>query len=163
MNQEPGTLEEKNLERHLSFSLGDEEYAVPLLSVKEVIAIPEITPVPHTPPYFLGIMNLRGQVISVMDLRLKLGIKANPGAETTIIICDLKPYSIGLVVDSVNSVLNPVAERLNAKPEIQSNRPTDYITGVYQNGEELVLFLNIAKTLNLDDQKAVQSAAKKAA
>ena len=62
-------------QRYLSFSLGSEDYAIPLLSVKEVIAVPEITPIPFTPSHFLGIMNLRGQVISIIDLRSKLGIK----------------------------------------------------------------------------------------
>ena len=75
-----------NKERFLCFSLGVEEYAIPLLEVREVIAMPEYTPVPYTPPYFLGIMNLRGQVISVMDLRQKLGVTARGDAETTVII-----------------------------------------------------------------------------
>ena len=81
-------------ERFLCFSLGAEEYAIPLLVVREVIAMPEYTPVPYTPPYFLGIMNLRGQVISVMDLRQKLGLKPRSDAETTVIICDLNGISL---------------------------------------------------------------------
>jgi purine-binding chemotaxis protein CheW len=85
--------------RYLSFSLGTEEYAIPLLAVKEVIAMPEFTSVPYTPSHFLGIMNLRGQVISVMDLRKKLGIKPGSTAETAVIICDLSPLCIGVVVD----------------------------------------------------------------
>jgi purine-binding chemotaxis protein CheW len=146
--------------RYLSFSLGSEEYAIPLLSVKEVIAIPEITPIPFTPAHFVGIMNLRGQVISVIDLRQKLGIKSKSTAETAIIICDLDPLSLGVVVDAINSVLSPSATELSGKPEIQSTRNTDYITGVYRKNEQLVVFLNIAKTLSLDDQKVVSNAAK---
>src|SRR4051812_41249332 len=99
--------------RFLSFSLGNEEYGVPLLAVKEVIAMPEITPIPYTPSYFLGIMNLRGQVISVMDLRQKLGVKPSQSSETAVIICDLNSLSIGVVVDSINSVLNPVEAELS--------------------------------------------------
>lgn len=64
----------ESLEKFLGFSLGTEEYAIPLLSVKEVIALPEITPVPFSPPHFLGIINLRGQIISVMDLRKKFAL-----------------------------------------------------------------------------------------
>jgi purine-binding chemotaxis protein CheW len=146
--------------RYLSFSLGTEEYALPLLSVKEVIAVPEITPIPFTPPHFLGIMNLRGQVISVIDLRQKLGIKPKASAETAIIICDLDPLSLGVVVDAINSVLSPNESELSEKPEIQSTRNTDYITGVYRKDEQLVVFLNIAKTLNIEDQKAINNAAK---
>jgi purine-binding chemotaxis protein CheW len=150
-------------DRYLSFSLGAEEYAVPLLSVKEVIGMPEFTAVPYTPPYFLGIMNLRGQVISVMDLRKKLGITSENPPETSVIICDLDSICIGLVVDSINSVLAPQKEEISAKPEIHSNRNTDYITGVYRNDKKLVLFLDIAGTLNVEDKKALQKAAATAA
>ena len=149
--------------RYLCFSLADEEYAIPLLSVREVIAVPEITPVPYTPPHFLGIMNLRGQVISVMDLRHKFNIKSKNSSETAVIICQFEGFSIGVVVDSVNSVLTPSAENLSPKPEMQSQKATDYITGVYRKEKRLVLFLDIAKTLNVDDHKAISGGLKNAA
>jgi purine-binding chemotaxis protein CheW len=69
--------------RYLSFNVGKEQYAIPLLTVREVIGMPEITPVPFTPNYFLGIMNLRGQIISVVDLRLKLGLGAGKNTSET--------------------------------------------------------------------------------
>ncbi len=143
-------------DRYLSFSLGKEEYAVELLRVREVIAMPEYTPVPHTPPCFLGIMNLRGQVISVMDLRLKLGLPAGRDSETTVIICDLDGAAVGVVVDSVNTVLSPEPAEVSPKPEIQSGRPTDYITGVYRKDSRLVLFLDLSKSLSLEDQHAIR-------
>jgi purine-binding chemotaxis protein CheW len=146
-------------ERFLSFSLGAEEYAIPLLAVREVIAMPEYTPVPYTSPYFLGIMNLRGQVISVMDLRQKLGVKAGKDVETTVIICDLSGISIGVVVDSVNTVLSPNPDEVAPKPEIQSSRTTDYITGVYRKDKKLILFLDLSKSLNLEDQNAIKRSA----
>jgi purine-binding chemotaxis protein CheW len=148
-----------NRERFLSFSLGNEEYAVPLLAVREVIALPEFTPVPYTPTYFLGIMNLRGQVISIMDLRQKLGIKPGVNTETAVIICDLNGASIGVVVDSVNTVLNPDSADVSEKPEIQSNRPTDYITGVYRKDKKLILFLDLSRSLSLEDHAAVRKSA----
>ncbi len=148
-----------NRERFLSFSLGSEEYAVPLLAVREVIALPEFTPVPYTPTYFLGIMNLRGQVISIMDLRQKLGIKPGLNTETAVIICDLNGASIGVVVDSVNTVLNPDSADVSDKPEIQSNRPTDYITGVYRKDKKLILFLDLSRSLSLEDHAAVRKSA----
>lgn len=77
--------------RYLIFSLSGEEFAIPLLDVKEVIGPSEATPIPNTPSYFKGIINLRGQVISVMDLRLKLNLKkAECGPEASIIILDKK-------------------------------------------------------------------------
>lgn len=146
--------------RYLSFSLGSEEYAIPLLSVKEVIAVPEITPVPFTPSHFLGIMNLRGQVISVIDLRSKMGIKPGSSTETSVIICDISPLVLGVVVDSINSVLSPKENEVSPKPEIQSTRSTDYITNVYRKDKKLILFLDIAKALNAEDHSAVLRAIK---
>jgi purine-binding chemotaxis protein CheW len=156
-NKSIGVL--NNGDRFLSFSLGSEQYAIPLLSVKEVIAMADLTAIPQTPPYFLGIMNLRGQVISVMDLRLKLGIKPVVGAETAIIICDLKSLVIGVVVDSINSVLAPKEGEVSDKPEVQSSKNTDYITGVYRFEKQLVLFLDIVKSLSVEDKLAVSKAA----
>lgn len=150
-------------DRFLSFAVGTEEYAIPLLSVKEVIAVPEITPVPYTPPYFLGIMNLRGQVISVIDFRQKLGVKSKTTQETAVIICDLNPSSLGVVVDSVNSVLSPSASEVSPKPAIQSSKATDFITSVYRKDKQLVLLLDIAKALNVEDHKAISQAQQKAA
>jgi purine-binding chemotaxis protein CheW len=157
----PNPMSTGSHDRYLSFNLGVEEYAVPLLAVREVIAMPEYTPVPYTPPYFLGIMNLRGQVISIMDLRQKLGVKPAGHEETTVIICDLGGASIGVVVDSVNTVLTPKAEEVSPKPEIQSTRPTDYITGVFRKDKKLILFLDLSKSLSLEDQNAIKRSQEK--
>ncbi len=137
--------------RLLSFSLGTEEFAISLLGVKEVIAVPEITGVPLTPPHFLGIMNLRGQVISVVDFRLKLNLKAAANNETAIIICDLEPLVLGVVVDAINAVISPRPEDVSDKPDVQSSRNTDYITGVYRRDKRLVLLLDLAKALGVED------------
>lgn len=145
--------------RYLCFSLGNEEYAIPLLSVREVIALPEITPVPQSASYFLGIMNLRGQVISVIDLRNKLSIKPSEAAETAVIICDLNPNSIGVVVDSINCVINPAPDTISEKPEIQSQKNTDYIQAVYREKDKLILLLDISKTLSAGDHQAIARAA----
>jgi len=85
-----------------------------------------------------------------------LGVKAGANTETAVIICDLGGNSIGVVVDSVNTVLNPDASEISDKPEIQSNRPTDYITGVYRKDKKLILFLDLAKSLNVEDQQAIR-------
>ncbi len=152
-----------NQDRFLCFTLGIEEYAIPLLTVREVIAMPEVTPVPNTPPHFLGIMNLRGQVISIMDLRQKLGIKSSPGSETAVIICEFNPVCIGVVVDSINSVVNPKPSEIAETPSINSQVKMDYITGVYQKDHHLLIFLNIAKVLNVEDYSALKNNVKAAA
>jgi len=151
-------------DRYLSFSLGQEDYAIPLLEVREVIAITETTNVPYAPPHFLGIMNLRGQVISVIDLRKKFAIKPKETSETAIIICDLGAVSLGVVVDSVNAVLLANASEISERPEIDNTKRTEFITGVYRKDNKLILLLDIAKALSLEDQKAISqnAAAKKA-
>ncbi|WP_141733328.1 chemotaxis protein CheW [Oligoflexus tunisiensis] len=141
--------------KYLCFSLGREEFAIPLLVVKEVIAVPEITPVPFSPPYFLGIMNLRGQVISVLDLRLKLAIKPSQSSETAIIICDLGSMSLGVVVDSINRVEAPGADAISNTPEIQNNPNAESITGVFKSARSLVLLLDICKALSVEDLTAL--------
>lgn len=151
-------------DRYLSFSMGPEEFAIPLLAVKEVIAVPEFTPIPHTPSYFLGIMNLRGQVISVLDLRKKLGVQPKNGTEDAVIICDMSPIVLGILVDSVNSVLSPKEDEILPKPPIESKISTEYITAVYRRNEHLVLFLDISKALNTQDLMALkQQSGKKVA
>lgn len=149
-------------ERFLCFSLGAEEYGMPLLKVKEVIAMPEITPIPFTPTHFLGIMNLRGQVISIIDLRTKFNIKPKTNEETSVIICDIGGASgLGVVVDSVNSVIAPKNSELSAKPEIDSKK-SDVITGVYRKDKKLILLLDVNKALSTEDQAAMAKAKKAA-
>ncbi len=152
--------ERENLtNRYLSFSLNSEHYALPLLAVREVVAMPEVTAVPFTPPHFLGIMNLRGQVISIIDLRLKFNMKKpETNTETSVIICDLAPLCIGAVVDSVNSVLVLSSADIGGRPDIQSNRNSDYITGVCKRDDKLILLLDIAKALSVEDHMAMSKA-----
>lgn len=160
-NEDTGTEE---LSSYLEFSLGDELYAIPLLKVREVIARPETTPVPFTPNHFKGIMNLRGQVISVIDLRDKLGIaNKQDSEETAVIIVDLEPIFLGVVVDSVNSVLNIKMTTVNETPQIESSKNSDYIEGVFRRDDSLILLLDIASVLDVEDKKAIEtSMAKKA-
>ncbi len=150
-----------SVERYLEFSLGAEVYAMPLLAVREVIAVPEITPIPYTPPHFLGMMNLRGQVISVIDLRLKFNMKqaATHTPETAIIICNIGSLSLGVVVNSVNSVLALTSQDISEKPGIESSINTAYITGVTRKDNQLVLLLDIGKVLNVTDYAAITQAA----
>lgn len=144
--------------RYLCFSLGHEEFAIPLLKVKEVIGLPETTPIPQAQPHFVGIMNLRGSVISVLDMRTKLSIKPGSHDETTVIILDLGETNLGVVVDCVNSVIAIPHDQIAPKPLIESSKASDYITGVYRKDEHLVLMLDIGKTLSVDDRATLSKA-----
>lgn len=149
-------------QRYLTFFLGQEEYAIPLLTVREVLAMPDFTPVPQTPPYFLGVMNLRGRVLSVMDLRLKMNIKPEPSPENAVILCQVGDLVVGIAVDSVNSVLAPSAEDLSPAPENPAMKTAAYVTGVYRRDKHLVLLLNIGAALSLEDVQVANRVAKAA-
>jgi purine-binding chemotaxis protein CheW len=136
--------------RYLCFTLGKEEFAIPLLSIKEVIGVPEFTPIPQAPNYLLGIMNLRGQVISVMDLRIKLGIKPTTTEETSVIILDFGESQLGVVVDQVNSVQLLTKDDVAEKPAVDGSKAHEYILGVLRRENHLVLLLDIAKALSVE-------------
>lgn len=139
-------------DRYLQFSLGNEKYAIPLLEVREVIPPPETTTMPNGPAYFVGIMNLRGQIISIVDLRKKLNIKpAEQGVEEAVIIVCLEGVSIGLVVDSINKVVNLGSQEISEIPEIKSQVNAKYIYGVFKREEELTLLLDISIVLQIQE------------
>lgn len=152
------------IDRYLSFSLGEEEYGIPLLNVKEVLAVPKITPIPFTPPHFLGVMNLRGQIVSTIDLRKKFGMKeVTMNHETVLIIVNLDPVFLGVVVDSVNKVLNATKAEISEPPDLLDVCPGTFLTGVVRKDMKLILLLDIAKTLDIEDLVAIQQNSNKAA
>jgi len=130
-------------ERLLAFSLGKEEYAVFLSKVKQVIGLTDIMSIPYTPSYFLGIMNLRGQVISIIDLRKKFLLHlAEMTSETAIIILDLSPLTLGIVVDSVNSVVSFLPQEMSPPPDVEGAASSHCITGVVKKEKRLILISN---------------------
>jgi purine-binding chemotaxis protein CheW len=144
-----------NLNRYLEFCLGTEEYAIPLLMVREVISVPETTPIPKSPSHFLGIMNLRGQVISVVDMRKKLKIEAKSVVEEAVIIVDIGGINIGVVVDSINKVLAFAQDEICEMPEVEHQVNTQYILGVFKKEHSLTVLLDIARVLDLQDMSAI--------
>lgn len=143
------------LSRFIEFSLGKENYAIPLLLVREVISIPEITPIPKSPSHFLGILNLRGQVISVVDLRKKLKTVIKEDKEEVIIIVDIGEKNIGVIVDSINKVLAFSSEEVSEMPEVEGQINTHFVCGVYRKEHSLTILLDIAKALELKEMDAV--------
>lgn len=158
-NEESGKLTN---ESYLKFMLHEESYAIPLLMVKEVIALPEVTPLPHTPKYFLGMMNLRGQIISLIDLRSKLGVKNEFNSETTVIICEKGAYCIGIAVNTVESVFVLSENEIKPKPQIEASHSTEYIRGVYGQENELIILIDVFKALDLEDKTVMQKLEKAA-
>lgn len=137
--------------RYLCFSLGKESFGIPLLQVKEVISIPEFTQIPYSPQYFCGIMNLRGKVISVIDMRKKLNIVSKGPEENSVVVCDLENITIGILVDSVDSVINIDKNKILPKPNIQTSIQNDYIEGLFEVKTQLIVLINLVKSLSIED------------
>jgi purine-binding chemotaxis protein CheW len=138
-NDESKSIEKK---RFLEFKLGEESYAVELLKVKEVITPPELTPIPKSAPHVCGLMNLRGLVLTVVDLRKKLSI--NPGKDTSengVIIFDLGERLIGVMVDSIQKVLNVGLEQIKPLPESEG-KFNGHFLGILQHDEKLSMWLD---------------------
>lgn len=144
--------EGKKTNRYLCFNLGPEQFAIPLLAVKEVIGLPKVTPVPQSSPQFLGVIDLRGTVISIIDFRKKFNIKSELNPETTVVILDIGELNIGILVDCVNSVVTMPLDQIKPCPGIESSKSIDHITGVFHKDDQLILMLNVAKALSVDDK-----------
>lgn len=145
------------IQRYLAFSLHHQEYGIPLVKVLEVIGLGDVTPIPNSPSYFLGIMNLRGLVISIIDLRLKLTMpKAERTAETAVIILNIQGGHMGIVVDSVDSVLSLSTDQLSEPPHSEGQK-TEFITNVARLEKKFLLILDIEKTLNAQDLSTLRA------
>jgi purine-binding chemotaxis protein CheW len=144
--------------KYLTFSLGGEEYGLEILKVKEIIGIMNITSVPQMPHYVKGVINLRGKVIPVIDLRLKFGMEAFQYNERTcIIVVDIVSASagnkiiMGIVVDCVSEVLNIKNEEIEDAPAFGTRLDTDYILGMAKLKGNVKILLDIDKVLTSEE------------
>lgn len=143
MNIEKSLPETKS---YLEFSLGDGSYAVNLLKVREVIPVPEMTPIPKAPAHVCGLMNLRGQIIPVIDLRKMMGIiPSKDKTQMGVIIFDLGDHFAGVIVDCIQKVLNVNQECISPVPE---NESKDYYLGIINVDGRLCIWLEPNKLLN---------------
>lgn len=132
----------------LTFSLADEGYGVSILKVKEIIGMMDITPVPRTPDFIKGVINLRGKIIPIMDLRIKFGMTPQEYNERTCIIVveiDLKGSQklIGVVVDMVSEVVTVSQEQIEPPPEYGTNSEHNFILGIGKIKDRVVIILDI--------------------
>lgn len=135
-------------QRYLEFQLGSESYAVELVHVREVITPPELTPIPKAPPHVCGLMNLRGLVLTVIDLRKKLGITPDKEQqESAVIIFDLGDRLVGAWVDSIYRVVSVPTESQKPVPDSENSAVTQNLHGVLQFQNKLTLWLDIKKLL----------------
>jgi len=150
--------------KYLSFSLAKEEYGIGILKVKEIIGMMPITTVPRTPPFVKGVINLRGKVIPVVDLRLKFGIEEMGYTERTcIIVVEIASQAgsvlTGIVVDSVSEVLNIKGADIEETPNFGAKFDTDYILGMAKITGGVKILLDIDKVLSAEEITILDKAA----
>jgi purine-binding chemotaxis protein CheW len=150
--------------KYLTFVLAGEEYGIGILKVKEIIGIMQITTVPQTPAYMKGVINLRGKVIPIVDLRVKFGIEAMEYTEKTCIIVvevasNNQKVMIGILVDSVSEVLNIKGADIEDAPNFGSSLNTDYILGMAKTDGKVKILLEIDQVLSSEEISIVEKAA----
>lgn len=138
--------------KYLTFALDNEEYGIAVMKVKEIIGLIRVTPVPRTPDYVLGVINLRGKVIPIIDLRLRFGMESVESTDRTCVIVvevDGKagPVMIGIVVDSVSDVLNIKNEEIEGDLSFGASLDTEYILGMAKMTGGLKILVDIDKIL----------------
>jgi purine-binding chemotaxis protein CheW len=146
----------RGTEKYLSFQVGTEEFAIGVLSVREIMGMQDITAVPQTPVYVKGIINLRGKVVPVVDLRLKFGISAAEYTQRTcIIVVDVAGGSsrmlMGIVVDAVSEVLNVPPSEIEQTPDFGEGVAIPYILGIAKSKGKVKILLDIDKVLSASE------------
>lgn len=141
--------------KYLTFQLNEEEYGIQIGFVTEIIGIQNINAVPDMPPYIKGVINLRGKVIPVMDVRLRFGAPARAYDERTcIIVINVKDQAMGLVVDRVSEVLDIPDSDIEATPELRRGRSNRFVKGLGKVGEQVKLLLEAENMLFEDETDA---------
>jgi purine-binding chemotaxis protein CheW len=142
--------------KYLTFVLAEETYGLEILKVREIIGLMDITAVPKTPSFVKGVINLRGKVIPVIDLRLKFAMPAGQVTEETcIIVVDVGQVEMGILVDQVSEVLNIAAADIEDTPSFGTNVDTSFILGIGKAAGKVSILLDIAKVLSRDELESL--------
>lgn len=147
-NEQEDTMEGK----FLVFHLGDEEYGIPIRNVTEIIGIQTVTDLPETPPYVKGVINLRGKVIPVIDVRIRFSMPEKEYDDRTcIVVVNIKDVSVGLIVDSVSEVMDIPADHIEPTPRISQGASTRYIMGLGKVNDDVKILLDTQRLLFEDE------------
>jgi purine-binding chemotaxis protein CheW len=143
------------------FRIGDEEYGVEITQVREIIKMKDITRIPNAPDFVEGVINLRGQITTVTDLRKRLGTNGSDlNDQTRIIIVEIDHSTIGMIVDSVSEVLRLSKKEVDHTPDIVSNLETKYIRGVGKLKDRLLILLDLNRILKpgeIEDLRRIET------
>ncbi len=141
----------------VSFRLGDEEYGVDILNVQEIIKMMEITRVPNSPDFVEGVINLRGKVLPVIDLRKRLGLpKKEHDKATRIIVVEMDKKIVGFIVDSVSEVLRIPYSALEAPPQMSNGVGEEFISAVGKLNDKLLILLDLKRILSVEEKKKLE-------
>ncbi len=136
----------------VTFRLDEETYGINVMQVQEVLRVTEIAPVPGAPDYVLGIINLRGNVVTVIDTRERLGLGAKERDESTrIVIIEAEKLVVGILVDAVSEVVDLRASEIESPPSVGNDESSKYIQGVATRDGELLILVDLNKLLNDGD------------
>jgi purine-binding chemotaxis protein CheW len=142
----------------VSFKMGNEEFGIDILNVKEIIRMLNITKIPNSPVYMEGIINLRGQVIPVIDLRTKLGMpKRKADTDTRIVVVDIEGRTVGFLVDAVSEVLRIPKNITEAPPEITTGINSEYITAVGKLEDRLLTMIDLNKVMLIKEKHNLET------
>lgn len=140
----------------VSFKIGKEEFAVDILKVQEIIKIISITKVPNSPHFVEGVINLRGRVIPIIDLRIRLGLeKVQHSNDTRIIVVELEGNIVGFIVDAVYEVLRISKSITEAPPELVTGVNSEFITAVGKLEDRILILLDLEKVLNQSEKEVL--------
>ncbi|HEY5163601.1 MAG TPA: chemotaxis protein CheW [Terriglobales bacterium] len=131
----------------VGFRVGEQSYALPISTVREIVRPPEITPVPQSPEHVAGVMNLRGRIVPVIDLRKRFRQAIENSPKTRVLVIALDGKLIGLLVDSASEVLKIVSEEIEPSPQLFGEDNERYVTGVAKHLGRLVILLDVNKLL----------------
>jgi purine-binding chemotaxis protein CheW len=148
-------VQEKS-KQYLTFKLDDEQYGLDVLHVREVLELPRITKVPRMPPYMKGVINIRGSVVPVVDLRLKLGLaEAERTVHTRVVIIEIssghETIAMGIQVDSVQEVVDISQSDISPAPQIGAQIDAAYINGIAKIETGFTIIINIGKVFDAQD------------
>ena len=155
-------MQEKETAQHtmlqlVSFKLREEEFAVDILQVQEIIRLQDITNVPNAPAFVEGVINLRGRVIPIIDLRKRFALEsAEHSTSTRIIVVMIDNVTVGLIVDEVSEVLRIPEDTVEPPPPIVAGIESDYIKGVGKLEDRLLILLDLGKILSQKEKSSLE-------
>lgn len=156
------TEDSKQMNQYLTFTLDDEIFSLDIAKVREVLDFTDVTKVPQTPDFMRGVINLRGSVVPVVDMRLKFGMdEAEPTVNTCIIITEVimdgESSVLGALVDSVQEVLDLEPDQIEPPPRIGTKLNTEFIRGMGKHDDKFIIILDVDKVFSTDEITLLQT------